>query len=284
LAAAIAVNLLVAGLEVLGGLYAGSLSLLSDALHNSCDAFSLVVSLIALRLARRSNTESRTFGYKRAEILAALLNSSMLVVVSVFLFKEALKRLAHPAPVDSRLMMAVAAIAFAVNCGSALLLRRESHGNLNIRASYLHLASDALASLAVVAGGACVLLFGWTWVDPLLTILIGIFVLAQGYEVADRAILILMQGAPRNIDLYAVQKRIESLPDIRNIHHVHMWQMTERQIHFEAHVNLSQDMPLSQTGALKTRIEAHLRDEFGILHSTLQFELGACGDVPLIKP
>src|ERR1035437_1476933 len=269
---AIVVNTLVSGVEVIGGLYAGSLSLLSDALHNTSDAFALFISLIAVRLARRGNTESRTFGYKRAEIMAALLNASILVIVSFFLFKEALERLAHPAPVNSRIMMAVAAVALVVNTGSALLLRRHSHDNLNLRASYLHLLSDALSSLAVIVGGTCVLFLGWAWVDSLLTLTIGIFVLAQGYGVVSRTVRILMQSAPQDVDLSAIQKRIESLPDIQNIHHVHLWQMTERDIHFEAHVNLSRDMPISETTALKERIEEVLKKDFGILHSTLQLE------------
>jgi cobalt-zinc-cadmium efflux system protein len=281
---AILVNLGVAGVEVVGGFYAGSLSLLSDALHNTSDAFSLFISLVALRLSRRDHTESRTFGYKRAEIMAALLNASILVIVSFFLFKEALERLYHPTAINSHVMMAVASAALVVNTASALLLRRDSRISLNIRASYLHLVTDALCSLAIIAGGACVFFRGWTWVDPLLTLAIGLFVLAQGYHVVTRTIRILMQSAPRGMDLSAIQRCIEELPDIRNIHHVHLWQMTERDIHFEAHVDLSRDMSISEATALKERIEDRLGKSFGIWHATLQLEFEACKDIPLVKP
>lgn len=284
LVGAILVNMAVAGAEVVGGLYSGSLALLSDALHNSSDAISLFISLIAVKLGRRGHTESRTFGYKRAEIMAALLNASILIIVSFFLFKEALERLFHPAVVNSHVMMTVASAALLVNAGSALLLRRHAHGNLNIRASYLHLLSDALSSSAVIAGGACVLIWRLTWVDPLLTLAIGLFVLAQGYRIVNRTVRILMQSAPRYMDLYAIQRCIEDIPDIRNIHHVHLWQMTEKDIHFEAHVDLSRDMPISEATALLERIEKHLGKQFGIWHATLQLEFEACKDVPLVKP
>ena len=210
---AILLNFLVAGMEVVGGVLAGSLSLLSDALHNLSDSFSLFISLAAARLSRRGNTESQTFGYKRAEILAALLNSAILLIVSSLLFKEALARLASPPPVNSRLMIAGAGVALAVNSFSAFLLHRDSRGDINIRSSYLHLLLDAMSSLAVIAGGGCVLLFRWTWIDPALTLGIGLVALMQGYRVVERIVRILMQSAPQGVDLSWIQKRIEGLPD-----------------------------------------------------------------------
>lgn len=276
-------NLAISVVEVTGGLFAGSLSLWSDALHNTSDAFSLFISLIGVKLSRRGNTELRTFGYKRAEILAALLNASLLMIVSFFLFKEAWARLAHPPAVNSSLMMAVAGGALAANCGSMLLLRRHTHDDMNIRASYFHLISDALSSLSVIVGGACVHFWGWNSVDPLLTLGIGLFVLVQGYGILNRAVRILMQSAPEDLDLYEIQRVIEELADVDNIHHVHLWQMTERDVHFEGHINVSRDMTLSDSARLKENVERLLRDKYRITHSTLQFEYGRL-DMPLVNP
>ena len=284
LIAAIVLNFSIVGVEAAGGLASGSLSLLSDALHNFSDAFSLIVSFLALRLAGRKRSESRTFGYKRAEILAALANSLILMLVSFYLFKAAVERWTHPSPVNGVLMMAVASAGLLANVASVLLLRRDSHGNLNIRASYLHLVSDAFTSFAVIVGGAFVYFLGCAWVDSLLTLGIGLFVLIQGFHIVNRAIHILMQAAPEGMDVNELKEAVESIPGVLNIHHVHVWRLTDREIHCEAHVNLSKDVRVSETGELKNRLEETLRRRFHVTHATFQFEFNSCEGVPLVKP
>jgi len=279
----IGANFLITAGEAAGGILSGSLSLLSDALHNLSDAFSLIITLIALKLSRKENTESRTFGYKRAEILAALLNSALLVIVSFYLFREAIIRLAHPAPINSVMMIAVAAVAFLANTASAFLLKGHSHDNLNIRASYLHLVSDALSSLGVIIGGVLLYYFNWIWVDPLLTIVIGVYVLIEGFRILNKTVSILMQNVPEGIDIREIQKTIEGIATIRNIHHVHLWQVSDRDIHFEAHVNLKEDLPMSQSSNIKQEIDRLLKERFGIGHSIVQFEYQGCDEESLIK-
>lgn len=170
-------NLFITIFEFAGGIIARSLALISDTLHNLTDTFALVISLIAFNVPKRENTEKSTFGYKRAEMLAVLLNASALVVALFFLFKEAIIRFIHPVDVNASIMIAVAAVCLAANLFSALLLRKDSKGNINIKSAYVHLVTDALSSLAVIAGGVLIYYLGIKWVDSLFTLLISLYVL-----------------------------------------------------------------------------------------------------------
>lgn len=276
-------NFVITVAQVTGGLFAGSLSLLSDALHNFTDTISLFVSLLAIRLSRRKNTEQRTFGYKRADILAALFNASVLLIVSFFLFKEALVRFFHPAPINSILMIIVAGLGFAANLWATLLLRHDSHHDMNLRSAYLHLFSDTLSSVAVMIGGGAIYFFKLYWIDPVLTVLIGVYVLREGYEIVAQSLHILMQNTPKGMDVRTIQKAILSVDGIKDIHHLHVWQISERDISLEAHINITHDVLVSECCRLKARIEALLSEKFSITHTTLQFEYESCSGTPLIK-
>ncbi|MDD5512366.1 MAG: cation diffusion facilitator family transporter [Candidatus Omnitrophica bacterium] len=269
--------------QIIGGILSGSLSLLSDALHNLSDTAALVISLFAIRVAKRKNTASQTFGYKRAEILAALFNACVLVIVSIFLFKEAVARFIHPQPINSVLMLSVAVVGLIANIISVFLLKSHAHEDLNVRAAYVHLFSDFLSSLAVIAGAIVILLFKAYWVDPVLTILIGVYVLREGYKIVGESTHILMQHVPKGMDLKEVQRKIESINGIKDIHHAHLWAVTERDVHFEAHVNVSYDMPVSETCVLVKQVEDMLKKNFAITHVTLQVEFDSCRDVNLVK-
>ena len=279
----IILNFVITVVQVIGGMVSGSLALLSDALHNFSDALSLVVSLIAVRLAKRANTEIRTFGYNRAEILAALFNAVMLIIVSFFLFKESIHRFSNPKHVDCLLMIIVAGIGLIMNISSAVLLKKDAHDDMNMRSAYLHLFSDAMSSAAVMAGGFCMLLFKTYWIDPVLTILIGLYVLKVGFDLIRESIHILMQNTPKGIDIKAIQNEVEKVNEVMNIHHVHVWAVTEREIHFEAHVNLKEDIRLSESHAVRVKIEEILGNTFGIKHTTLQIEYGESLQDGLIK-
>jgi len=270
--------------QVIGGLVSGSLSLLSDALHNLSDAAALAISFIAVRLSRRKNTEAQTFGYKRAEILAALFNACTLVVVSFFLFKEAIARLVHPHPINSLLMLAAAVVGLAANIISVFLLKAHAHDDMNVRAAYVHLFSDFLSSIAVIIGACMIFISKTYWIDPVLTILIGIYVLRQGYKIIEESAHILMQHAPKGISLRDIQAEIESIDGVKDIHHAHLWAVTERDIFFEAHINVSRDMPVSETCLLVKRVEDMLEERFKITHVTLQLEFNSCKGISLIKP
>ncbi len=276
-------NFITTAVEVIGGLFSGSLSLLSDALHNLSDAVALVISFIAVRLSKRKNTEVQTFGYKRAEILAALFNACALVVVSFFLFKESIDRFFNPHPVNSYLMLLAALVGLIANIVSVFLLKEHARGDMNIRAAYVHLFSDFLSSIAVIVG-ACVIFFYKTyWIDPVLTILIGVYVLREGYKIIEESVHILMQHVPRGVDLRELQEIVQRIDGVRDIHHAHVWAVTERDIHFEAHINVSRDMPVSETCVLMKRVEEALKGHSAINHVTLQVEFNACKGVPLVK-
>jgi len=269
--------------QIVGGILSGSLSLISDALHNLSDTAALVISLFAVRLSKRKNTEAQTFGYKRAEILAALFNACVLVVVSIFLFKEALARFTHPHAINSLLMLSVASIGLVANIVSVFLLKTHAHEDLNIRAAYVHLFSDFLSSIAVIVGAIAIFVSKAYWIDPILTILIGIYVLKEGYKIIEESTHILMQNVPKGISLREIQAQLQRIDGIKDIHHAHLWAVTERDIHLEAHLNVSRDMPVSETCMIKSRIEKVLKERFGITHVTLQFELDSCKGVSLIK-
>jgi len=270
--------------QVIGGLASGSLSLLSDALHNLSDAVALAVSFIAVRLSRRKNTEAQTFGYKRAEILAALFNACTLVVVSFFLFKEAIVRLIHPHPINSMLMLGAAMMGLIANIVSVFLLKTHAHDDMNVRAAYVHLFSDFLSSIAVIFGAFMIFILRTYWIDPVLTFLIGIYVLRQGYKIIEESTHILMQHVPKGISLRDIQIEIESIDGVKDIHHAHLWAVTERDIFFEAHINVSRDMPVSETCLLVKQVEDTLKERFNITHVTLQLEFNSCKGISLVKP
>jgi len=269
--------------QIIGGILSGSLSLISDALHNLSDTVALVISFFAVRLAKRKNTEAQTFGYKRAEILAALFNACALVVVSIFLFKEAIARFAHPHPINSVLMLSVASVGLIANIISVFLLKAHAHEDLNIRAAYVHLFSDFLSSIAVIIGAVAILISKAYWIDPALTILIGVYVLKEGYKIIEESTRILMQHVPKGINLREIQALIEGIDGVKDIHHAHLWAVTERDIHFEAHINVSRDMPVSETCLLVKQVEETLKEHFAITHVTLQIEFDSCKGVPLVK-
>lgn len=269
--------------QIIGGVVSGSLSLISDALHNFSDTVALIISFFAVRLAKRKNTEAQTFGYKRAEILAALFNACALVVVSIFLFKEAIIRFSHPHPINSVLMLSVASVGLIANLASVFLLKEHAHEDLNIRAAYVHLFSDFLSSIAVIIGAVAILISKAYWIDPVLTILIGIYVLKEGYKIIEESTHILMQHVPKGINLREIQGRIEGIDGVKDIHHAHLWAVTERDIHFEAHINVSRDMPVSETCLLVKQVEEALKEHFAITHVTLQIEFNSCKGVPLVK-
>jgi cobalt-zinc-cadmium efflux system protein len=264
-------NFLITVVEVIGGLISGSLSLLSDALHNFSDGIAIIISYIAIRLGRSPQTTKFTFGLKRAEIIAAVLNAVTLIIICFYLFKESYDRFVNPQTVSGGLMIIVASIGLVANVVGTLLLKKGSKNNINIRAAYLHLLSDAISSVAVIIGGLCIYYFQIYWVDPLLTVIISIYILWESMKIVKEAINVLMMGSPESIDIENIQTEIEAIPGVENIHHVHIWRLNEKTIHFEAHIDV-EDMLVSNTTELNDKIEKTLNHNHGINHTTLQFE------------
>jgi cobalt-zinc-cadmium efflux system protein len=283
MAFAVGLNLVITVAEVIGGLASRSLSLLSDALHNFSDGLAVFLSLVAIRVGRRKSTPRRTFGYRRIEILVALLNASVLVVIAVFLFREAVLRLMDPQEIDGILMLVVAGIGFLANILAVLLLHSGSRASLNIRAAYVHLMADTVSSLAVLLGGLAIQLFQVYWIDPILTLAIGIYVLREGFRVVMETIDILMQSAPADVDLEEVREAVERLPEVTSLHHVHIWRLSDREVFFEGHVALAASVDPSQLDDVRSRIETVLTENFRITHTTVQLEFTCCEDTDLIK-
>ena len=274
-------NLIIAVAEVIGGIISGSLALVSDALHNFSDAVSVIISYVAIRLKERSNSPKHTFGLKRGEILAAVINSSVLVAISIYLFYEAIVRFQNPAPIKGILMVIVASIGLIANVTGTSLLKRDAGSSMNIKSSYLHLLTDAFSSVAVIIGGLAITLWNIFWLDPVLTILIAIYITKESFKILFDAIHVLMEGAPLGVSIKDIQTEVEGLDEVEDIHHVHLWSVGENDIHLEAHINVP-DMMISKSNVLGEKIEKILKDRFGINHITLQFECNQCKDAGLV--
>jgi len=275
-------NLIITVAEIIGGIYSGSLSLISDALHNLSDAVAIVISYVAIIISKKDNDEQKTFGYKRAGILAAVVNSSVLIVISLFLFKEAYIKLMHPTAINGFIVIWVALLGLIANTIGAFLLHSGSEDNMNIKSVYLHLFSDALSSLGVIIAGILIYFYQIYWIDSVLTVLIALYILKESFTIIKDAMSILMQGAPKGIVLSGVVNLIHNIDGVENVHHVHLWSLDENNINFEAHVNV-RDMLVSETKKIDEKIIKELHEHFEINHVTIQFECDGCSDVGIIK-
>ncbi len=267
---AVALNVGITVAQVAGGLLSGSLSLLADAAHNLSDAASLGISYGAWRVSRREPDRRRTFGYGRAETVGALINLTTLFVVSLYLGYEAVTRLLNPPEVGGWIMVAVGGVAFVEDAASTWLLWRD-RGSLNIRAAFLHMFADTLATVGVIVGGALILLFGINWVDPLITAAISVYIFIHAWHEIRKAIRVLMESAPAEFDYDRVEKTVCDMEGVVDVHHLHVWQPEEGRVALEAHVAVDLD-GLAAADALRQRIETRLREEFDVAHATLQME------------
>lgn len=267
-------NIIITASQVVGGILSGSLSLLSDALHNFTDVISLVISYAANRLAKRKASLHRTFGYKRAEILAAFINAATLMVVAILLIVEAIERFQNPQEIESNLVIWLSILAILGNGFSVLLLRRDSNANMNLKSAYLHLLTDMMASVAVLIGGILMKFYEVYWVDSLLTLAIAIYLILMGYNLLKDSYKILMLFTPDTIHVKDIVERLQAIELIKNVHHVHIWQLNEEEIHFEAHIDFEDDILLSQFEVILKQIEDIAYHDFGINHVNIQPEFG----------
>ncbi|WP_125761750.1 cation diffusion facilitator family transporter [Companilactobacillus hulinensis] len=266
-----ALNLIITVAEFFGGVISGSLGLLSDAVHNLEDSISIVISYIANVIGRRQNNSAKTFGYKRAEILAAFVNSSILIVITIMMIVESIRRFQQPQHINGLLMMIVSIIGLLANLISMLALWSGSKDNLNIKATFLHMLSDTLSSVGVFVASIFVTLFNWNWVDPLITVIIAIWLLKEAFDVVKESINILMEASPK-IDLEAVKKVVLTVPDVVGIHHIHVWMIDENFIILDAHINVQKKCNMDQLEVIYDQVDKLLKDKFGVSHVTLQAE------------
>jgi cobalt-zinc-cadmium efflux system protein len=275
-------NIFITIVQVLGGLLSGSLSLISDALHNFSDAVAVLITFIAIRLSNKPQTFKYTFGLKRAEIIAAVINASTLIIIGFYLIKEAIYRLSNPVSIEGNLMLIVAVFGLFPNVLGALLLKKDSDKNINIRAAYFHLVSDAVSSFAIIIGSIFIIFYKIYWLDPILTILISIYILVEAYKIVKESIDILMMSNVEEIDINEIKKIVEKIPGVKNIHHVHVWKLNDKDTYFEAHIEV-EDMSVSQTANIQKSISHMLLNSFHINHSTLQFECKLCEKFDIIS-
>jgi len=273
---AIAINMLLTLAQVVGGIISGSLALIADALHNFSDAAALLIAWVARRIGRQPADRFKTFGYKRAEVIAALINLVTLVLVGLYLIYEAIWRVFEPQIIEGWLVIIVAGIALIIDVITAILTYSMSKHSMNIRAAFLHNVSDALASVGVIVAGTLILLYDWYWTDTVLTLLIAGYVLYQAATLLPKTIHILMQGTPEDISINEVIQAMEQVKGVSNVHHVHIWQLDEHKNALEAHVVIDDFV---ETETVKIALKTELEQRFGIAHSTLEFETSRCGKV-----
>jgi len=265
-------NVLITASQIIGGLLSGSLALLSDALHNFSDVLSLLVSYVASKLAKQEASVHRTFGYKRAEILAAFVNASTLVIIGVLLIIEAVERFEDPKVIETGLVIWLSLIAIIANGFSVLLLKKDSEKNINVKSAYIHLLTDMLASVAVLIGGLLMKFYQVYWVDSVLTLLISLYLIWVGYKLLKTSSKILMLFTPEHISIENVVEKINQLPKVKLLHHVHIWGLNDDEFHLEAHLDFSENVTLTEFDSVLHQIETVLHDEFQINHVTIQPE------------
>ena len=277
----ILLNLAITLAEGIGGLISGSMALISDATHNFSDVLSLIISYVANRLTRRKATTAQTYGFKRSEILAAFINSTTLIVLAIFILVEGIQRFFAPEVIDAQWVIWLAAGSIAVNGLSVLFIRKDAEGNMNIRSSLLHLFSDMMTSVAVLLGGLAMNYFQWYWVDSLFSVLIALYLLYSSWGILKASIKIMMQFTPDEVDVDKMVAGISKISGIKNIHHVHLWQIDEHELMLEAHVDMENDIAISEFENVLEEIK-QVVDGYNIHHVNIQPEFSVSDNKQII--
>jgi len=264
------------GAEVVGGLISGSLALLADAAHMLTDAAALALAWTAFRMARRPADARRSYGYHRGQVLAAFVNGAVLIAIVLWIFVEAGQRLLDPRPVLGGTMLAVATLGLVVNIVAFVILHGGDRRNLNLRGAAVHVLGDMLGSAAAILGALVILWTGWTPIDPLLSLLVGLLVLRSAWLILSEAAHILLEGTPAEIDPPGLRQALmEDIPDLEDVHHIHAWSLTPDRPLLTLHARVTAS---ADPQATLVRIKQVLANRFGIDHSTVQIECGDCGD------
>jgi cobalt-zinc-cadmium efflux system protein len=278
---AVLLNILITLAQLVGGLISGSMALLTDALHNFSDVISLLLSWFSNRLAKRKSTLKRTYGYKRAEILSAFVNATTLTFIAIYLIFEAVKRWFNPQEVLSDLVIWFAAGSILINFLSVLLVSKDAKKNMNMKSAYLHLLTDVMTSIAVLIGGLLMKFYQIYRIDSILSIVIAVYLIFSIYKILWSSLKILMQFTPEMIDIKQISLEISKISAVKNIHHVHIWQLNDLEHHFEAHIAFNDDISITQFQDHLHSIE-NLLKKYGITHSNIQPEFQYCENNNLI--
>ncbi len=271
----ILLNGIITVVELLGGVFSNSLALVSDAMHNFSDFVALIVTLVAMRMMRWDGNTRKSYGYFRVEILAAFINSVLLVMIGVYIIYEAIGRFYHPVVINPRLMLIVAVVGFAANLASVLLLKKHREQNLNVKSAFLHLLTDTLESGAVILTALIITFYRFEAFDLIVSIAIGVFIIKSSWDLLIESVNILTEGSPRGIDLNEVADFIRAFPGVKGVHHLHVWSLSSNFRALSAHI-VVEDMKISKTTGITDVLEDRLADRFSIDHPTFQLEADAC--------
>ena len=277
----LAFNFIIPVAQVIGGSYANSMALISDATHNFSDFTAILIAYFAYRIGQQGASARNTFGYRRAEILAALINAMILLGAAIFIVYESLGRFRHPGVVSGQIVMWMAGIGVLGNGLSAWLLHRDAKHSLNVRGAFVHMLGDLLTSVVVLVNGAILIFKPWYWLDPLLSILIVLFILKNSWSILKEAGMILMNATPRGLDIAVIKDSLEQIPGVCGIHHIHTWDVSSSSRAFSCHVVVA-DQFLSETETLAGAIRHNLFHRFGIDDPVLQFETPQSGNGSLL--
>ncbi len=261
--------------EVIAGIFGNSLALLTDAAHNFTDIIALGLSWYALKIATKPAHAGKTFGYHRVGILVALINSTTLILIALGIFYEAWKRFITPPEVDSTLLIGVGALAFFINLVTAWLVKDGSEHDLNLRSAFLHLMGDVLSTLGAVIAGVIIAFTRWNWLDPLVSVLIGFFILWNAWGILRQSVHILLESAPESVDVDSMIEDLQKVKGVRGVHDLHVWSINESLKLLSAHI-VTDDILLSKGAHLQDRLSEMLAHEYNIQHATLQLECVDC--------
>ncbi len=278
----IVLNIAVTVAQIVGGIISGSTALLSDAAHNFSDVFALIISYAAKKLSGREKTETKTFGFKRAEIFAAFINSSVLIGIAVVLLIEGVKHFINPVSVDADLVIILAGLSILLNGLSVLLIKKEAEDSINMKSAYLHLFSDMLTSVAVVAGGLAMKYFNLYRIDAFLTVFIALYLIFMSFGIFKDTVKILMQFVPEGINIANIAEDISKIENVKNAHHIHVWQLNEHEIMFEAHIDTEKDINISDFEKILQEIK-HILKKYDINHCNIQPEFAVKDDKQIIN-
>jgi cobalt-zinc-cadmium efflux system protein len=265
--------------EIIGGILTNSLALLADAGHMLVDVASLVMSFLALTFALRPPSKQRTFGFHRLEILAALANGLALILICLYIFYEAYQRILTPQPVQGPGMLAIALVGLVANVAAIMVL--EKGESLNVRSAFLHVLGDTLSSAGIIVGGLVMLFTGWYIIDPIISVVIALLILLSAYRVTVEAVNVLLEATPKGIDLQEVIEAVQEVDGVRDIHDVHIWSITSGLHALSAHL-LIDDQLTSCSVDIVERVQALLKHDFGIAHTTLQCECEHCANGEMV--
>ena len=277
----LALNFIIPVVQIAGGIISNSMALISDAMHNFSDFTALLISYLAFRIGKKGASPELTFGYRRAEVMAALINGAILIGASIFIVYEAINRFRHPAPVIGSIIMIMAGIGILGNGFSAWLLHKDAEHSLNIRGAFLHMMGDLLTSVVVLINGVILIFKPWYWLDPLLSVIIVVFILKNCWDIIKEATAVLMNATPKGIDIQKIKDFLEKIPGVSAVHYLHAWNVSSSSIAFSCHVEV-EDQAVSQTEALGEKIRHELFHQFSIDHPILQFETVQCGNGGLL--